>query len=42
MLSIADLTYGKTWAGFVCVAFVIDVYARYTVGWRVAGRRMPA
>jgi putative transposase len=28
--------YVSTWAGFVYVAFVIDVYARYIVGWRVS------
>ncbi len=28
--------YVATWAGFVYVAFVIDVYARRIVGWRVA------
>jgi putative transposase len=25
-----------TWAGFVCVAFVIDVLARRIVGWRIS------
>ena len=25
-----------TWSGFVYVAFIIDVFARYIVGWRVA------
>ena len=25
-----------TWAGFAYVAFVIDVYSRYIVGWRVS------
>jgi putative transposase len=29
--------YVSTWSGFVYVAFVIDVYARYIVGWRVSG-----
>ena len=29
-------TYVATWRGFVYVAFVIDVYARRIVGWRVA------
>jgi transposase InsO family protein len=24
-----------TWAGFVYVAFIIDVFARFVVGWRV-------
>ena len=35
-LWVADLTYVATWAGFVYVAFVIDVYARRIVGWRVS------
>jgi len=33
---VADLTYVATWAGFVYVAFVIDVFSRCIVGWRVA------
>jgi putative transposase len=32
----ADFTYVATWAGFVYVAFVIDVFARRIIGWRVA------
>ncbi len=32
---VADLTYVSTWSGFVYVAFVIDVYSRFIVGWRV-------
>jgi transposase InsO family protein len=35
-LWVADITYVATWAGFVYVAFVIDVYSRYIVGWRVS------
>ena len=35
-LWVADLTYGATWVGFVYVAFVIDVYSRMIVGWRVS------
>ena len=35
-LWVADFTYVATWTGFVYVAFVIDVYARYIVGWRVS------
>ncbi len=35
-LWVADLTYVATWAGFVYVAFVIDVFARVIVGWRVS------
>lgn len=35
-LWVADLTYVATWTGFVYVAFVIDVFARRIVGWRVA------
>jgi len=36
MLWVSDFTYVATWAGFVYVAFAIDVYARYIVGWRVS------
>jgi len=36
MLWVSDFTYVATWRGFVYVAFVIDVYARYIVGWRVS------
>ena len=35
-LWVADLTYVATWSGFVYVAFVIDVFSRMTVGWRVS------
>lgn len=35
-LWVADITFVATWAGFVYVAFVIDVYSRRIVGWRVA------
>ena len=35
-LWVSDFTYVATWAGMVYVAFVIDVYARYIVGWRVS------
>jgi transposase InsO family protein len=35
-LWVADFTYVSTWQGFVYVAFVIDVFARYLVGWRVS------
>jgi len=36
MLWVSDFTYVSTWHGFVYVAFVIDVFARRIVGWRVA------
>ncbi|MCS3904227.1 transposase InsO family protein [Methylohalomonas lacus] len=35
-LWVADFTYVATWAGFVYTAFIIDVFARQIVGWRVA------
>ncbi len=35
-LWVADLTYVSTWSGFCYVAFVIDVFSRYIVGWRVS------
>jgi transposase InsO family protein len=34
-LWVAFFTYMATWAGFVSVAFVIDVLSRFIVGWRV-------
>jgi putative transposase len=33
---VSDFTYVATWAGFVYVAFIIDVFARRIVGWRVS------
>jgi len=30
---VADFTYVRTWAGFVYVAFVVDVFAQRIVGW---------
>src|SRR5690606_4687637 len=36
MLWVSDFTYVATWSGFVCVAFVVDAYARRIVGWRVS------
>jgi putative transposase len=35
-LWVSDFTYVSTWAGFVYVAFVIDIYARRIVGWRAS------
>jgi len=35
-LWVADFTYVATWRGFVYVAFVIDVFSRRIVGWRVS------
>jgi putative transposase len=35
-LWVADLTYVPTWSGFVYVAFVMDVYSRQIVGWRLS------
>lgn len=34
-LWVADITFVATWAGFVYVAFVTDVFARRIVCWRV-------
>jgi transposase InsO family protein len=36
VLRVSDFTYVATWQGFVYVAFVIDVFARRIVGWRVS------
>jgi transposase InsO family protein len=39
-LWVSDFTYVSTCSGFAYVAFVIDVYARYIVDWRVAAMRI--
>ncbi len=36
-LWVADLTYVSTWAGFAYTAFVVDVFSRAILGWRVSG-----
>ena len=36
VLWVSDFTYVATWQGFVYMAFVIDVFARRIVGWRVS------
>ncbi|MGW8342413.1 IS3 family transposase (plasmid) [Xanthomonas axonopodis pv. khayae] len=36
-LWVSDFTYVSTWQGMVYVAFVVDVYARRIVGWKVSG-----
>jgi putative transposase len=35
-LWVTDLTYVPTWSGVAYVAFIVDVYSRMIVGWRVA------
>ena len=35
-LWVSDFTYVSTWQGFTYVAFVVDVFSRYIVGWRVS------
>ena len=40
-LWVADFTYVATWRGFVYVAFVVDVFARRIVGWRVSSCSRP-
>jgi putative transposase len=35
-LWVADITYVATWVGFAYVAFVVDVFSRAIVGWRVS------
>lgn len=36
ILWVADFTYVRTAVGFVYVAFIIDVFARFIVGWQVS------
>ncbi len=35
-LWVADLTYVRTHSGWVYVAFVVDVFSRYVVGWQIS------
>ena len=35
-LWVADFTFVSTWQGFVYVAFVVDVFSRFIVGWKVS------
>ena len=35
-LWVADLTYVKTHSGWVYVAFIVDVFSRYVVGWQAS------
>lgn len=35
-LRLADITYVRTWEGWVYVAFVLDVFSRRIVGWQLA------
>jgi len=35
-LWVSDFTYVSTWQGWLYVALVIDVFARYIVGWQVS------
>ena len=37
-LWVSDFTFAHTWQGFAYVAFVIDVFARRIVGWRVSAQ----
>lgn len=36
---VTDFTYVRTWAGFVYVAFIIDVFSRRIVGWNASTRK---
>jgi putative transposase len=33
---VADITYLRTWTGFVYLAFILDCYSRMIVGWQLA------
>jgi len=35
-LWVPDFTFVSTWQGFAYVAFIVDVYSRFIVGWRVS------
>ena len=36
---VTDFTYCKTWAGFVYVAFIVDVYAQRIVAWHASASK---
>ncbi|MBL0888945.1 IS3 family transposase [Myceligenerans sp. I2] len=36
---VADFTYVRTWAGFVYVSFVVDVFSRRIIGWHASGSK---
>ena len=36
---VADFTYCRTWAGFVYLAFIVDVFSQRIVGWHAASDR---
>jgi putative transposase len=36
VLWVTDMTYAPTWSGVADVCFIVDVYSRMIVGWRVA------
>ena len=40
-LWVSDFTYVSSWQGMVYVAFIIDVFARKIVGWRVSTLNRP-
>jgi transposase InsO family protein len=35
-LWVADITFLRTWSGFVYLAFILDAYSRMIVGWQLA------
>jgi len=42
LLWVTDLTYVPTWAGVAYVCFIVDVFSRRIVGWRVAANMRTA
>ena len=38
-LWVADLTYVRTWEGWLYVAFILDVFSRLLVGWQLASHQ---
>jgi transposase InsO family protein len=35
-LWVADITFCRSWAGWLYVAFIVDVFSRYIVGWQIS------
>ena len=38
-LWVPEITYIRTWAGFLCLAVILDVWSRRIVGWAMATHR---
>ena len=42
LLWVADITYVPTWAGFLCLAVILDAFSRRIVGWAMGTNLRPS